>query len=379
MPNYSLFFILPLVVTLMMACNSEQYNKAKSAYQEAKSAQQIKPLLKALTILAPLEPETYQNELDNVQSALAQLELAQRNMAQGDIVGAFLASDNSYRKMNNLEAKQLLVDSGKALGKLTQIQKLVLKSFEQRPDAISVALVTYGESSPESWQLVAFNQFIKELIDSIRILDTALSLLQNDPLLASAAKLRDWRQQIKFQSETLTQVKDYFISHCLKQSALVLTQLNDSLATDAKGLLSYVRPKMAKGAMIPLFSKAQKRYAPYLELMENLYLVVSKATGKKKIDWYLRWNQLEQQVLNSPHSFGHYPTQYESRVSGINRLLKDTEVKRPKIDPDTMRIDHFEQQNERVIDLIAKLKQDRAIINHSRAPYYDSHNDNYAR
>ncbi|WDD99373.1 hypothetical protein [Thalassomonas actiniarum] len=350
-----------MFICLLCSCSGE-YRQAIKAYEQARADNQLQPLVQALKTLSRLDPEQYQQQFSLASQAQQQYQQAQASLAQGDYLAAYLASHASYRALTTETNKALLIASGKALVPLMRAQGEIKRSYLALPESMGEMLQAYASREVENWQQLALNTLLGQLTRGILALENAVKIIHEHKLEALDPAISSWSTGINSRLALLTGVRDYLVGEVRYLSASKLLELNLVLAKESASLLSYVRDEVAQKTLYPVFFKAQQKYRPYGELLENVSLALSLSQRDIHAPWYQHWQALADEVLQQQQPFSRYPQLADKRSRQIKALIAKNKRQAPEWGVGLADITSFNHEYPKISELVDKLNQDKTLL-----------------
>tara|TARA_R110000737_G_scaffold75372_2_gene105021 strand:+ start:3935 stop:5017 length:1083 start_codon:yes stop_codon:yes gene_type:complete len=351
--------LLIMVLLLLTSCSSAEYRAALSAYQSAKSTQNLEDLICALNTLAKLAPETYQAEYVKAEQANTLLEQAFSHQAAKNDYDAYLSSHASYRSVPNASAKKILIRSGENLLPLLKAKMSIDSSFQYRPAQLTDLFQKYSVLPVSNWDLIEVNTTVEHLSRAIKALQTAFDLAAQN---TSIAEVTLWQAAIAEQVNMATKARDYLTHLALYHSANILKKMNNDLSAESTKLLALVRQKLAKASMQPAFLSARNQYAPFQSLVVNLSLAANLSVKDKHVGWYQHWHNLELATLEPSGEFKDYPLGKGVRETQFDAFLDRKKIKLPILTDAFNNKSAFQQRFPKIIALTEKLQTDKALL-----------------
>jgi hypothetical protein len=354
--------LLILFSSFLFSCSSPEYSAAIQLYEKSKSTHQLSPLVNALKVMVKFEPLRYQEELTLAERALLQLTRARAYKESGDFYLSYLASHDAYRMSLSNEAKTLLKLSGRKLFPLYKAQVKLTKSLQHIPKTLVVEIRQLSKLPVTKWNLVAVNELFAQLSESILALESALRLIKKDQLQLTVPEVVSWQKEVEVKLSLLKQTQQYIVGLARYPSAKKLLTLNAELSQQSTKLLALIRPSLAKNAMKPDFIQAQKSYAVYQNIVENVALASYSSGFDAHAKWYQQWHDLELSILQQNKLFSDYPEQAQARVNKLQFFIDRDTGKVPNFKANTFNVSRFNQQYVKISDLVAKLSRDKALL-----------------
>ncbi|WP_281560338.1 hypothetical protein [Thalassomonas sp. RHCl1] len=346
---------------LLFSCSSE-YQQALKVYERARADNQLQPLVLALKTLSRLEPGQYLEQFFLASEAQKQYQQAQVSMAQGNYRAAYLASHASYRALATENNKVLLVASGKKLIPLMRIQEEIKRSYQVLPESMAEKLQGYANQGVEDWDQLALNTLLGQLTQGMLALENAIKLIHEHKLEALDPEISALLTGINNRLAALTAARDYLVGEVRYRNALILLELNVLLTGESTSLLSYVRDEVAQKTLYPAFFKAQQKYRPYGELLENVSLALSLSKRDIHAPWYQRWQVLAEQVLQQQQPFSRYPQLADKRSRQLKALIANNKQQVPEWGGGFADITSFNHEYPKISELVDKLTQDKTLL-----------------
>ncbi len=356
------FFILSFL--LLVGCSRLDLHLAEKAYAQAKTTKQAEPIIVALSTLAMLAPELYQSKLNSAQMALVELQKAKSYMAESNFYLAYLASHMSYRTLPTKESKSVLIQVGRKLRYLLNVQANIVKSFQYLPKSIPALLSKYKNKPAVEWDLIEVNSVIEQFVSSAKAIKRSLTIIELEKGTSLSAEIKQWQLALHSQLQMINQIKTHLINLALYSSANVLEKINVQLTEDSANLLSLVRENLAEEAMRPNFIKANEAYQPYYHLNENLALASSSSRGNSHATWYSSWHSIEVEILESSASFSEYPLVFTDRAKKLSLFKDEAMTTELNLEQGFFKLNSFIGNHQAIYSLIDKLNRDRMILNY---------------
>lgn len=355
---------LSFSILLLTGCSKVDLHFAEKAYQEAKSTQNSKATITALTTLAALSPEEYQGQLDSAKIAITQLQQAKLYLAESNYYLAYLNGHSSYRTFPTKESKAVLLEAGAKIRFVVDVQANIVKSFTHLPKSITKVLVKYQNQPVLEWDVIEINAVIGQLGKAASVINSSLAIIEREESKLEFPEIETWRTGINNQLIIINKIQMHLINIALCSSANMLEQLNVQLSEDSTNLLSLVREALAEEAMRPNFIKAKEEYEPYENLAINLSLASSLAQRNTHAKWYSHWKSIEVQVLEGSDSFSDYPALFSTRAKQLSAFKAEAKKSIPNVSQGFSSLDLFMSKYGTIYDLIDKLNRDRMILNY---------------
>lgn len=364
MKNYILVSAFSVLLSLLSGCNKIEQHYAEVEYDKAKKAQEVKPILTALTKLALLNPKVYQSELKAIEAAIMKLEDANTHMAKGDFYQAYLASHDSYRAMPTKQGKVLLLASGEKLHYVMDAQLKIVSSFEYLPSKISIILEKYQQKPILEWDIIEVNAVIGQLGKAARAIRNSLTVIQRTDESLLFTEIESWKVGILAQLAMIEGIQKHLINIALYNSGVILEELNSQLTQESIKLISLVRSELASETMKASFLKARRLYEPYAYLTINLSLASSSVQRNSHAKWYRHWHSIEEGVLEEESVFSNYPILSAQRINKLKEFTKEENLLMPDLNQMDTDLQHFMKKNQAIYSLIERLNRDRMILNY---------------
>jgi len=353
-----IFFLL-FILSSLSACISEEHAQEKALYKKAKQNRDLNAQTQALRVLAKIEPQIYQEQLEQAEKATLLLQKAKEFEKQQNWYQSYQLAHNSYRTLTSNEAKLLLVTSGKHFKNLIKIHDSMEKSFQILPENIFIQLKKYTLLPVIEWNIVEFNQLLQQLTQSSIELSRAQNLVNKSNY---PQKIHNWLSYTQSQAHAVAQYRNYLVSKAINASAKALLAHNKTLTDEAIELLAYVKPDIAMNGLQPKFNEAFLQYHPYQELMQNIYLSISSAGKKQTVEWYNEWQKAENAVLMLEGEFSQYRESSKYRRYIITKIALENTTKLPDNEQSLSSVQSFIGASASVQSFLDKLLQDKAFI-----------------
>ena len=264
--------VLLFTILFLLSCTSPEYSKALANYDKAKLNHSLPSLVHALEILAKFEPDDYGSELTKNLKLAESLNNAKKHMADKDYYQTYLNSHDVYRQSLDSKSKELLIASGTKLTPIIKAQNNLELFFNNRPKDLSKRLMKFAMTPVISWNLIESNQLISQLSKNKRVLQSALSSVNNDNYVLGIPEINLWKKGIDVQLTNIKLAQNFILNRARSQSAVALLDIHKALTTESIKLLSYVNGKRAMKTIAPTFTEAATNYMPYQVLIENISL-----------------------------------------------------------------------------------------------------------
>ncbi|MCJ8319490.1 MAG: hypothetical protein MJK12_07640 [Colwellia sp.] len=352
-------FILLFIISSFSACISEEHSQEKALYKKAKKSRELSAQTQSLKILAKLEPQVYQQQFLQAEQASLFLQQAREFEKQQYWYQSYQLAHNSYRTLTSKEAKALLVISGKHFRDLVKIHSSLEKSYRLLPKNIFKQLSHYDQQPVAEWNIVEFNELLKQLTQSSIELSRVHSLMNNTNYPQDIIL---WLNYVQKQAHAVAQYRNYLVSKAINASAKALLSHNKALTKEAIELLAYVKPDIAMNGLQPKFNEAFLQYHPYQELMQNIYLSISSAGNKQAVEWYNEWQQTEKAVLMLEGEFSQYRETSKYRRYIITKISLENTTNWPNNKESLSSVQSFIGASATVQSFLDKLLQDKALL-----------------
>jgi len=353
------FFFFLFIIGSLSACFSEDHAQEKAQYKKAKQSRELNAQITALETLAKLEPQRYQAQLLQAQQASLFLVQANEFKKQQNWYQSYQLAHNSYRTFTSKEAKELLIASGKHFRSLIKIHDSMVKSYQLLPKNTFKQLNHYSQQPVTDWNIVEFNQLLKQLTLSSMELSQAHNLMNNSNYPQDIAS---WLNFVQQQAHAVAQYRTYLVSKAINASAKALLAHDKALTLEAIELLAYVKPDIAMNGLQPKFNEAFLQYHPYQELMQNIYLAISSAGKKNTVDWYNDWEKSEKAVLMLEGDFSQYTASSKYRRYIITKITLENSINLPANEQSLSSVQSFIGATNSMKNFLDKLIQDKAFL-----------------
>ena len=353
---------LIFALSFLAACTPAEQQVAIEQYKKAVAEQDISAIALALKSLSKFSPEKYQKELQVVSKATQALTRAEKYQLQNDTYQLYLAAHESFRAYPVKANKALLIESGKKLQWLIEVEKYIQKSIELLPEDILAVNSDYQQESLSDWDVIQVNTLIERLGNSANFLVRVMKLVEKNKVMLPSDLSHLLRDSIQSQYERVIAQQSAIIDIAFYHSASQLQKLNDQLYKQASFLLSQVESRFAMTEMKTLIQKAEHSFAPYTLLIENLSLASAMKNGNEHANWYQSWQQVEQPVFDISESVEDYIKQYQHRRGAISTFTTASRL----VTPELWHINRDEifSSNQAAIKLLNKLNKDKTIISY---------------
>lgn len=356
--------LIYLVLTLhfVASCTSAEQKIAIEKYEKALAVQDLSAITSALKTLSNLAPEQYQQDFQLASVASQAITRAENYQLQNDIYQLYLAAHESFRAYPVKINKALLIESGKKLQWLIDVEKYVQKSIELLPEDMLAINDYYQQQKLIDWDLIKVNTLIEHLGKSAQFLERSLIILDKNKGMLPISVGNLLMENIKVQYEKVTSQQRAIIDIALHGSAIRLNELNDQLERQGSLLLSQVESRFAVTEMKGIAQKAENSFALFELLIENLSLASAMKSGNEHALWYQSWRKIQQPVFQINDSIEDYLENYQQRKLGVTRFTNSSRLDVPKLWHDQW--GDIISSNSAAKALFQKLNKDKTLISY---------------